>query len=706
MRGLIVFNRKLRFADVRGDCARQCMDKCAWTGQDGAEWRSGQVQDGLWGTMEMRKTCRWLGCAALLCFTAVELSGCTSKPLISGMKWPGRQDRDSAFALTDTNLTAKKLTAEESEDLLTQAREFEQDGDYPQAARTYREYFSGGGQPISPSRRVPSQQVGKSDPKSATQKLTAKESAKLLAQAREYDQAGDFPKATRAYREYLHGGEPVDAKRKTPAPQVAKSQPKSRHETTEVGAEPPVRQTSKTKPPVPAKPEIARQVDVTDDPWADEPIGQPKSKSHPVIQPGSTASRSPQPNVAGEPATDDESIASDNDRQPPQGVSEEEIEELLDLDEGEINWGDDLEETQTASAEESLSSPAETVEIAESEFEAGLDLPLVDLSLDDSEEMSPPDVAEDSAPESEAVDEAWHIHEATEEPTGELAIVEQDEIPLPAEEEFSPPVMSNTDEASDVVEPESVEPISVASDSPDVPSLSSPDCEPWVYAQVMKLGSPDAEVRKEGLTHLADMGSTGRQASLAVRVLLEDPDPLVQAHAAWALWVIENDPWDSVATLRPLLDQSNPDVVELACYMLGDIGVQAESATDALELLRDHADGTTCIHAAEALIRIHGVDDKSLAILTNAVKSRDSEERWIAAVALGRCRGTKSAGAVAALTVALKDVDPEVRSAAALSLGGLGPDSLTAKPELERVARMDDPQVRDAARAALACLKR
>ena len=678
----------------------------------------------------MRKTCRWLGCTALLCFTAVELSGCTSKPLISGMKWPGRQDRDSALALTDKNLTAKKLTAEESEDLLAQAREFEQDGDYPQAARTYREYFSGGGQPISPSRRVPSQQVGKSDPKSATQKLTAKESEKLLAQAREYDKAGDFPKATSAYREYLYGGEPVDAKRKTPAPQVAKSQPKSRHETTKIGAEPPVRQTSKTKPPVPAKPEIARQVDVTDDPWADEPIGEAHSKSLTVIQPNTTASRSPQPDVAqtpkqtlldedtspaktpdwaepdvaGEPATDDESIASGNDRQPPQGVSEAEIEELLDLDEGEINWGDDLDETQTASAEESLSSPAETVEIAESE--AGLDLPLVDLSLDDSEEMSPPHVAEDSAPESEAVDEAWHTHEATEEPTGELAIVEQDEILLPAEAEFSSPVMSDTDEASSAVEPDTVEPDVVAADSSERPSLSSPDCEPWVYAQVMKLGSPDAEVRKEGLTHLADMGSTGRQASLAVRVLLEDPDPLVQAHAAWALWVIENDPWDSVATLRPLLDQSNPDVVELACYMLGDIGVQAESATDALELLRDHADGTTCIHAAEALIRIHGVDDKSLAILTNAVKSRDSEERWIAAVALGRCRGTKSAGAVAALTVALKDVDPEVRSAAALSLGGLGPDALQAKPELERVARMDDPQVRDAARAALACLKR
>ena len=188
--------------------------------------------------------------------------------------------------------------------------------------------------------------------------------------------------------------------------------------------------------------------------------------------------------------------------------------------------------------------------------------------------------------------------------------------------------------------------------------------------------------------------------------LLQDSDPLVQAHAAWALWVIENDPWDSVTTLRPLLDHSNADVVELACYMLGDIGPQADSATDALKLLRDHADGTLRVHAAEALIRIQGVDDKSLGVLTNALKSRVSQERWIAAVALGRCRGDHSESAVTALTAALKDVDPEVRSAAALSLGGLGKEAEKASLELERVAHMDDPQVRDAARAALACLKR
>ena len=232
------------------------------------------------------------------------------------------------------------------------------------------------------------------------------------------------------------------------------------------------------------------------------------------------------------------------------------------------------------------------------------------------------------------------------------------------------------------------------------------NCEPWVYSQAVKLESSDPEVRKEALTKLADMGSTARQAGLAVRTLLEDTDPLVQAHAAWALWEIDNEPQESVSTLTELLDHTNAEVVQLACYMLGDIGPQAESGRHPLELLRDSSDNRTRIHAAEALIRIDGGGPDSVKILTSAAKSQDIEERWIAVVALGRCRGEAAPLAVTALLSALNDVNPDVRSAAALSLGGLGKEAAVTRPELEKMARHDDPAVRDAALAALACLNK
>ena len=652
-------------------------------------WRADQIQDGLRGTMEMRKTCRWLGCAALLCFTAVELSGCTTKPLISGFKLPGRKDRDAAVAKSE-----KKLTAEESEELLAQAREFEKAGDFTSASRVYREYLNAEGVPVESSRRTPSRQVAKSETTSPDQKSL--------------DKSADSDERL-------------------------------------------ARNTAQSKPFAPSTRKSKDVAEVTADPWADEPIGRPDSQALPVINPRSPASpsaklasASPQKQAlldegpapaetpewadlefAAEPATDVQTLASDSSGPKPREFPEEDLEDILDLNKGELpgvdapqppqtpiaeeappessdgesDWGNLLDQPHPIAAEETLPAPAETIETPT----AGpfSELPLVDLSADAGEVETPSGFEEEGSPAEEAPDMAWESHEPREEPTSELALIDPGETTPPTEAEFAPPVLS---EAYSENEPAEIE--AADREASELLSLSCKDCEPWLYAQVVKLGSPEADIRKEGLTHLADMGSTARQASLAVRTLLQDSDPLVQAHAAWALWVIENDPWDSVTTLRPLLDHSNADVVELACYMLGDIGPQADSATDALKLLRDHADGTLRVHAAEALIRIQGVDDKSLGVLTNALKSRVSQERWIAAVALGRCRGDHSESAVTALTAALKDVDPEVRSAAALSLGGLGKEAEKASLELERVAHMDDPQVRDAARAALACLKR
>ena len=606
----------------------------------------------------MRKTCRWLGCAAVLCFTAVELSGCTSKPLISGFKLPGRKDRDIAVAQQE-----QKSTAKQSEDLLAQAREFEKAGDFPNASRAYREYLNGGGTPSAPSGRVPSKQVAR------TEKKPPEKSADVSSTRSE--------------------------------------------EGLSSSAKPKLRETAKKQKTNTEKTATARKVEASEDPWANEPMIPPSSKALPNVKPNQPTGRTPDVAEAGrskkslldketQPAekpiwaepelpdprlTPDQALAADAQDPASQGVPQEELDRLLDLDSGAIDWGD---QPETNGSSQVSSDPTA---LPETKIEP--DLPLVDLDATGTEALTAPVLASDkSEVEAEGLpSEAWQSHEETEVPVAEAAHADRSVPELPIEEAFSAPVLSDSN---------------VHSEFTSTPSLvlMCKDCEPWVYSQVMKLESPDAQIRKEGLTNLADMGSTARQASLAVRTLLQDPDPLVQAHAAWAIWEIENDPRGSVDSLRPLLDHSNPEVVQLACYMLGDIGSEAESATDALELLRDHAEGTTRVHAAEALVRIHGVDDKSLNVLTNALKSRNGEERWIAAVALGRCRGEKSAAAVTALTAALIDVDIEVRSAAALSLGGLGKDAVKAAPELERVIRMDDPQVRDAARAALACLKR
>ena len=589
----------------------------------------------------MRRTFRWLGCAALLCCTAMEFSGCNStKSLVSGLKLPGRRDRSSAVVKQDT-----KPGAEDTTDLLAQARAYEKAGDFPKAARTYREYLDGDGKPVEADRRTSTQTVAKAKQKSNPQNSDG--------QSETSDETGSDV------------GSLLAAKAKKRRPEES--------ETEEA---------------------LSAQVPGTaEDPWANDSVASSSSKSQKKIAIDSDSTEE-------SPEAPEMALASSESTESSSGISPEALEDLLDLDDGKIDWGDESKSSETATAASEV-GPNST-EPGEAEASES---PLVDIdALAEADAMGSPIV------ESEIPDQDWQSPTTSESPVEEAAFTEAGQSELAHRDEFAPPIASG-EHPSEFPDAEAELGDSMESarqtkiDQGSTLALQCKDCEPWIYAQVMKLESPHAEVRKEGLNHLAEMGQTARPAGTAVRKALQDTNPLVQAHAAWALWQIGNDPWDSIGTLTSLLDNSNADVVELACYMLGDIGAPADSAVDGLVLLRDHAEGTMKVQAAEALIRIRGLDEKSLLVLTTALKSKDGEERWIAAVALGRCRGDQSGESVGALTAALKDHDPEVRSAAALSLGGLGRDAAAAKPELQRIASSDNSQVREAALAALACLK-
>lgn len=231
-----------------------------------------------------------------------------------------------------------------------------------------------------------------------------------------------------------------------------------------------------------------------------------------------------------------------------------------------------------------------------------------------------------------------------------------------------------------------------------------PDLKPELEQLVAQLSHADAVERIAALNELADLGTGAESAELAVRVLLEDGNPMVRAHAASALRQIKNDAWDSVKTLRLLVFHPEDEVARTACYMLGKFGPEAMDAVSELSTLRDAERGLTSLYAAEALLRIAPHDTDSVATLIAASQDGSQEERWFAVVGLASTSEVSRNDVVATLTERLQDESADVRAAAALSLGGLGKDAQAAEAALKQIAENDTPEVQDAAITALACL--
>jgi hypothetical protein len=232
------------------------------------------------------------------------------------------------------------------------------------------------------------------------------------------------------------------------------------------------------------------------------------------------------------------------------------------------------------------------------------------------------------------------------------------------------------------------------------------DAAPELDGALDLLHSTRSTDRKDGLAALAQLGPGAASAAPVVQSLMNDGDQLVQAYAAWTLWSITQEGFDSVPVLVDLLTSSEADVVQVSAYMLGSIGPIAAESIDTLHAVCDKADMATRLYAAEALSRITPDSAEAVQLLLSALRSPDQESRWLAAVALAGVAPPFRDDAIAALTAALNDADHDVRSVAALTLGGFGPDAQSAVAQLEVAATHEAEDVRLAAQAALDCIVR
>jgi len=220
-----------------------------------------------------------------------------------------------------------------------------------------------------------------------------------------------------------------------------------------------------------------------------------------------------------------------------------------------------------------------------------------------------------------------------------------------------------------------------------------------------ELASADAFDRKSALVRLARHQTDAAGAASSVRELFNDDDPLVQAHAAWTYGEITKDRSPSVAVLVGLLNTNQSDVQQVSAYFLGTYGGEAFGAVPALETVRDTTSGATRIHAAEALLRINHGSTASIDALLLELRLGDPSARALAAIALSGAAPQYQAVVIRALTDALQDREPQVSSAAALSLGGFGVAAQSAIPSLEVAKAHPDQDVREAADAALDCIR-
>lgn len=208
----------------------------------------------------------------------------------------------------------------------------------------------------------------------------------------------------------------------------------------------------------------------------------------------------------------------------------------------------------------------------------------------------------------------------------------------------------------------------------DSERLRQRQIERRVARLLASLGAPDPRARVEVLVALGSLGPAAREASLALRACLEDPDPAVRDGAISCLARI------GVGVVPELIEDLDHPVVQRAqgaARALGALGPEARAAAHALGLALGRPE--LAGHAATALALLGSAATGALPQLLGAVPAAQGPVLAQVLRALGGL-GEAATPALPALVSCLER--PGAECLAAESLGRLGPVARDAVPAL------------------------
>jgi len=218
----------------------------------------------------------------------------------------------------------------------------------------------------------------------------------------------------------------------------------------------------------------------------------------------------------------------------------------------------------------------------------------------------------------------------------------------------------------------------------------------------LKLSDADVVPRRVAAETLGALGPHAAPVSTAiVRQSITDPEPLVRYALLDALERIGWECADHVPVFGSLLDHPDQIVQARAAWALGRVGPAAAPAVPALAAVA--ADEGRLVDprwsAVVALGRLGPVSGAAVPTLLGLLSDSDADMREASARSLGAISEDRTV--VSGLIAASRDRDQLVREGAAVGLGAIGPPAADAAEALERLCEDDWPAVRVAAADAV-----